>query len=82
GVGDACDNCPETRNPEQTDRDLDGAGDICDCAPNDAEQQTDCTSCGGISTVVRTPDAWAPLSLFGFILAFGFALRRRTRQGH
>ncbi len=80
GVGDACDNCPETRNPDQTDRDLDGAGDLCDCAPNDAEQQTDCTSCGGISTVVRTPDAWAPLSLFGFILAFGFALRRSTQR--
>ena len=30
GVNDADDNCPDVANPEQTDTDLDGAGDACD----------------------------------------------------
>jgi hypothetical protein len=30
GIGHACDNCPETPNPEQTDADLDGIGFQCD----------------------------------------------------
>lgn len=29
------DNCPLISNPDQTDRDGDGAGDVCDCAPGD-----------------------------------------------
>jgi len=35
GVGDACDNCPDTMSAVQTDGDHDGAGDPCDCAPAD-----------------------------------------------
>ncbi len=34
-VADAIDNCPTDQNPAQTDSDSDGAGDICDCEPND-----------------------------------------------
>ena len=30
GVGDPGDNCPDTPNPDQSDLDADGAGDVCD----------------------------------------------------
>jgi subtilase family serine protease len=32
-LGAACDNCPLAANPGQEDRDDDGSGDPCDCAP-------------------------------------------------
>lgn len=34
GAGDACDNCPDTPNAEQTDTDGDGVGDVCDNCPD------------------------------------------------
>ncbi|MBL7189880.1 MAG: thrombospondin type 3 repeat-containing protein [Phycisphaerae bacterium] len=33
GVGDICDNCPDTYNPDQGDFDADGLGDSCDNCP-------------------------------------------------
>ncbi len=33
GLGDACDNCPYTYNPDQADSDGDGVGDACDNCP-------------------------------------------------
>jgi hypothetical protein len=34
-VGNACDTCPFLRDSDQADRDGDGSGDACDCAPDD-----------------------------------------------
>jgi hypothetical protein len=35
GAGDPCDNCPETANPDQTDANADGIGDVCADADED-----------------------------------------------
>jgi hypothetical protein len=37
GIWPEEDNCPSTPNPDQADADADGAGDVCDCAPDDPE---------------------------------------------
>ena len=36
-VGDACDNCPELSNPDQTDTDGNGIGDVCECRDIDGD---------------------------------------------
>jgi len=41
GVGDACDNCPNNRNPSQSDTDQDGVGNACDTCPNPPQSDTD-----------------------------------------
>lgn len=35
GLFDGEDNCPQAANPGQDDDDMDGAGNVCDCAPQD-----------------------------------------------
>jgi hypothetical protein len=39
---DACDNCPDLHNPDQADRDADGAGDACDVCPDDPDPAATC----------------------------------------
>ncbi len=37
GLPDSSDNCPSVANSSQLDADADGAGDACDCAPDDPQ---------------------------------------------
>jgi hypothetical protein len=47
GVGNSCDNCPDTANADQADGDGDGVGNVCDNCPDTANaNQTDTDSDG------------------------------------
>ncbi len=36
-MGDACDNCPDTSNPDQADDNQDGVGDACEVVFDDQD---------------------------------------------
>lgn len=49
GVLDGVDNCPLTANPDQSNFDAQGGGDVCDVCPNDATDTCDADRSGGES---------------------------------
>ncbi|RMD98468.1 MAG: LamG domain-containing protein, partial [Deltaproteobacteria bacterium] len=80
-VPDARDNCPEEPNADQSDRDLDGIGDVCDCAADDASEPGEdgtCPACG-ISASVTGKRAHVPFLLL-FLLP-PLLLSRPLRAG-
>ncbi|MCP3980554.1 MAG: PKD domain-containing protein, partial [bacterium] len=48
------DNCPTTYNQGQSDYDLDGLGDVCDCDPTDWRCSSDCTDADADQFCVTT----------------------------
>ena len=58
GAFDEDDNCPSSYNPDQTDSDSDGFGDVCDGCPNDADNDVDADGvCGDVDIC---PDNYDP----------------------
>jgi hypothetical protein len=58
GVYDDEDNCPENSNPDQSDVDYDGFGDVCDTCPNDPNNDADGDSvCGDVDNCPYTPNS-------------------------
>jgi len=45
GVVDGLDNCPTTYNPDQTDSDGDGIGNVCESGGDEGDECTDCLLC-------------------------------------
>ena len=54
GISDHCDNCAGTANSNQADADMDGFGDVCDCAPLDSGAFSFPEEVGGVQLA---PDA-------------------------
>jgi len=49
-IGDSCDNCPDQANPDQSDQDHDGRGDVCDSVAGESCSKSTTDSDGdGIS---------------------------------
>jgi len=68
GVPDGADNCVAERNPDQSDIDSSGLGDVCDICPDDPLDQCDpdrsaAVSIGEEGGTVATPDGSVVLTL-------------------
>ena len=75
-MGDACDNCPDTPNPDQRDSDRDRIGDACDPTPFGLRPV------GGYVVPVSRLGLLAPwmgLAALASLAAFTVALLRRRR---
>lgn len=59
-IGDSCDNCPDQANPDQSDQDHDGRGDVCDsvtgesCSKSTTDSDSDgipdaCDNCPSVA---------------------------------
>jgi hypothetical protein len=55
-AGSACDVCPFVTDDDQSDRDGDGVGDACDCAPDDAQVHVP-REIGDVTAERTTPEA-------------------------
>ncbi|MFB6265183.1 MAG: MopE-related protein, partial [Bradymonadaceae bacterium] len=76
GIPDIEDNCPETPNPEQTDSDDDGTGDVCDSFVAD-ESRFEAEG-GGVSGGCTSQPGAPPVPGGWLVLGLGaLAVRRR-----
>jgi hypothetical protein len=57
GVPNVKDNCPSVYNPTQSDADKDSVGDVCDCAPTDAQFSESVVEIDGF----KSPVAFTPI---------------------
>jgi hypothetical protein len=74
GLGDACDNCPDTPNTDQTDSDGDGAGDACP----EAARVAPAACGGGLCGAGAVP--MLPITLLGVLgMKLGRATARKRR---
>jgi hypothetical protein len=74
GIGNACDNCPATPNPDQVDADSDGLGNACDNCPavgNPGQEDGDGDGAGNAcDCAAGDPSSWsAPGVVRNFRLA-------------
>jgi hypothetical protein len=74
GICDDLDNCPDNRNPDQSDLDNESGGDVCDVCPNDAINNCDQGRSGADSITLTggalvTPDTFVSVSISNGALA-------------
>src|SRR5262249_60828325 len=61
GYFDRLDNCPYFSNPPQTDTDLDGRGDACECTDQNGDGRNSVADLVAINTAIFNPALATPL---------------------